>query len=229
MPFSTVVFDWYATLAAPNPDDFWNRLPELIVGAGGVPDSEVVATWMNQHPSDHREHSTSEATYRAWQRRRLDDMFVGCGIDEPARSGLLDEIDDLRYTRLFRVYPDVHDTIDQLKQRGMQVGICSNWDWSLGRQLAHNAIADPLDFVLCSARVGYRKPHPAIFELVLDHAGVSAADILFVGDSWREDIGGARQAGFVPLHIDRGADCPVPDHDGVACTAGLDLVLELCE
>lgn len=34
---AVVVFDWYNTLAAPNPNDFWTRLPELISEAGGVP------------------------------------------------------------------------------------------------------------------------------------------------------------------------------------------------
>ncbi len=228
MPVTTVVFDWYATLAAPNRDDFWTRLPELITGAGGDPRPDVLAVWNDEHPTDHREHSADESAYRAWQRRRLDDVFVGCGIGEPARQSLLDQIDDLRYSRRFEVYSDVHDTIAQLRRQGLRVGICSNWDWSLDRQLAHNEIDDRLDFVVCSARLGYRKPHPAIFEAVLVNAAVPSSNIVFVGDSWREDILGAQAAGFTPVHIDRSGTCGVGDHADVPCVPGLDLVLELC-
>lgn len=228
MPASTVVFDWYATLAAPNPDDFWTRLPEIVAGAGGDPRPDVLAAWEQDHPSAHPEHSASERAYRAWQRRRLDAVFESCRIAEPARSNLLDRIDDLRYNRLFAVFPDVRAAIEDLTRRGVRVGICSNWDWDLDRHLAHNEIGKLVEFVVCSAQVGYRKPHPSIFAVVLDHAGVPPAEIVFVGDDWHDDISGARAAGFTPVHLQRSGACPVTDHRGVACTSTLDQVLELC-
>jgi hypothetical protein len=43
------VFDWYNTLAPPNGDDFWSRLPELITGAGGTPDAQALHDWDEGH------------------------------------------------------------------------------------------------------------------------------------------------------------------------------------
>lgn len=221
MPVSAVVFDWYATLAAPNPDDFWVRLPELITEAGGRPDTGALRAWEQDHPADHRERSASEAAYRAWQRHRLDDVFARSGLDLPTRTRLLDHIDEVRYSRIFTVFPDVPAAIADLKRQGIIVGICSNWDWDLDRHLAHNGIADLLDFVVCSAQVGYRKPHPAIFDLVLDRAGAAAHETLFVGDNWHDDVVGAGAAGITPVHIVRSGACAVDDHADVACTSEL--------
>lgn len=45
MTAAAVVFDWFATLAAPHADDLWERLPELIEQALGVPDAATLAEW----------------------------------------------------------------------------------------------------------------------------------------------------------------------------------------
>jgi len=47
--------------------------------------------------------------------------------------------------------------------------------------------------------VGLRKPHPAIFERVLDELGVAPEDALFVGDRLFEDIRGAAELGMTTV------------------------------
>jgi putative hydrolase of the HAD superfamily len=221
MSVSAVVFDWYATLAMPSPDDFWIRLADDIADAGGEPRAEVLTAWDVDHPVEHTEHSSDEAAYRAYQRRRLDAVFAGCGVAEPARTRLLDRIDDQRYTRDYDVFPDVRATLEGLRDRGVTVGICSNWDWDLDRHLARNDLVDLLDFVVCSAQLGYRKPHPAVFDAVLDRSGAPADEVVFVGDSWHDDVTGSRAAGLRPVHVVRAGRCPVADHDDVPCVADL--------
>ena len=119
-------------------------------------------------------------------------MFARSGLDLPTRTRLLDHIDEVRYSRIFTVFPDVPAAIADLKRQGITVGICSNWDWDLDRHLAHNGIADLLDFVVCSAQVGYRKPHPVALEplgarslvrafVASEPAGAIATDQMLVG------------------------------------------------
>ncbi len=57
------------------------------------------------------------------------------------------------------------------------------------------------------------KPHPAFFERAIDHLAAAPARILFVGDSYRCDVAGARGVGMdvVWLHGDRRLDAPLPD------------------
>ena len=180
------------------------------MAAGGVVDQEALREWESGHPSLHVEESASEATYRQWQRDRLEHLFVRCGIDERARVALLDHIDELRYSRSFAVFDGVPAVLRELRRRGLTLGVCSNWDWGLERHLRANGIDDLLDFVVCSAEVGRRKPHPTMFELVLGHAAVAADRILFVGDNWAEDVGGR----------DGGRDADDPRGDGDALHRG---------
>jgi putative hydrolase of the HAD superfamily len=222
-----VVFDWYNTLAAPHPDDFWTRLPELITGAGGSPRAEALHAWGADHPVVHPEHSGSEDTYRRWQRLRFAELLERCGVEEPGRTTLLDEVEHARYTRLFDVFDDVVEVLGALRARGHPVGICSNWDWDLDRHLRHNGVDELVDFVVCSAVHGYRKPHPAIFASVRDHAGARPGAIVFVGDSWRDDILGASSAGLRPVHVARGGPCGQAAHARVPCVGDLRSVLSL--
>jgi HAD superfamily hydrolase (TIGR01549 family) len=218
---AVVVFDWYNTLAAPNPDDFWTRLPELISEAGGAPDEAAVVQWEAGHPLVHHEYSTSEDAYRGWQSRRLGQLLEACQVPEPNRSRLAGDIEHLRYQRLFSVFDDVTETLELLRNGGMRTGICSNWDWCLDRHLQHNEIDSLVDFVVCSAINGHRKPHPGIFQAVIASAGARPDEILFVGDSLVEDIGGAAVAGLLPIHLDRAGACDSKGHHGIPCLSDL--------
>lgn len=53
--------------------------------------------------------------------------------------------------------------------------------------------------VLISGALGYRKPHPYVFEQLLDHLGFEAEEVLFVGDDPDADVEGARRAGLQPV------------------------------
>jgi putative hydrolase of the HAD superfamily len=137
------------------------------------------------------------------------------------------EIEGLRYSRLFTVFPDVAALLSELRDRGITVGICSNWDWDLDRQLRHNSLNPLIDFVVCSAVCGYRKPHPEIFASVIALAGLPADQIVFVGDNLSDDIAGAATAGLRPVHVDRQGACQPGDHAEVPCLRDLDQVLDL--
>jgi putative hydrolase of the HAD superfamily len=226
---SAVVFDWYGTLAAPNDDDFWVRLPQIIVGAGGRPVAEALREWERDHPLDHREHSSTEDAYRLWQRHRIDQLLHRCMIGEPSRSRVVEEIEQVRYSRLFKVFPEVSAVLRALRDRGLVVGVCSNWDWDLGRHLDHNGIAGLFDFVISSASAGYRKPHRAIFDVVLAEAGVPAEEVIFVGDSWDDDVRGAASAGLRPVHVARPGPCDRDDHGAVACVPDLSPLATMVE
>jgi HAD superfamily hydrolase (TIGR01509 family) len=229
MRVETVVFDWYATLAVPHPEDFWTNFPQLIAARGGRPDPEAILAWERDHPLEHGKWSGSEHDYRAWQREMMAALAETCGLHGSVRDDFVDYVDDRRYTRLFDAYPDVAPTLSALRDRGVTVAICSNWDWCLDRHLTHNGLDGLLDVVVCSAIAGVRKPHPAIFELVLDRTGAEPTTTLFVGDNWHDDIAGAQAAGLTPVHIVRTDECATADHGTVACITGVDAVLDLCD
>lgn len=212
-----VVFDWYATLAAPSPTDFWERVPELIVEAGGDVDPASVEEWNTGHPLEHLEISSSEAVYRAFQRQRFEALVSECDVPDAAARRLVEDVEEQRYTRAFSTFEGIAEVLRDLRQRSYRIGICSNWDWDLDRHLRANGIDVLVDFVVCSAVVGYRKPHPAIFYRVLAGAGVPADQVLFVGDNWNDDIEGAARAGMQVMHVATGTSCADRDHGDVPC------------
>jgi len=223
MAIEAIIFDWYGTLAAPSHEDFWNRMPEIIQGAGGK--LQGLTEW-EANPLKHEAHSRSEDIYRAWQADRLSTLFQRCGIAEPGRSKLVEELSSVRYQRQFDVFPEVPHALRRLRDRGFRLGVCSNWDWDLERHLHRNEIHYLFDVIACSASVGFRKPHPRIFETVANRIGILPQSMLFVGDSWSDDVEGAMGAGFQPVHIAR-TGCPVADHLSARCVRDLDGVESL--
>jgi len=64
--------------------------------------------------------------------------------------------------------------------------------------------------VLVSGELGYRKPHPFVFECLVDGLGVPPGQILFIGDDIEADVYGAREAGLQPVLTTRVVDENLP-------------------
>jgi len=120
----------------------------------------------------------------------------------------------------FSVFGDVEAALRAARSRGRRVVVVSNWDVSLQEVLEQLELAPLLDGVVTSARVGARKPSPAIFEQALRVAGAGPGDALHVGDSLEEDVAGARAAGIEPVLVRR---------DGSPGPAGVRTIATLAE
>ncbi|WP_170159938.1 HAD family hydrolase [Frondihabitans australicus] len=68
-----------------------------------------------------------------------------------------------------------------------------------------------VDAVVTSLDVGWRKPHPAIYEAALAAAGVDRSECLFVGDSKTNDYDGPRAAGIASMLVAPSSVVGVPD------------------
>jgi putative hydrolase of the HAD superfamily len=67
-----------------------------------------------------------------------------------------------------------------------------------------------VDLLVVSSEAGVSKPDPRIFEIALARAGVGPAEAVMVGDSWENDIQGARAAGVRAVWFNRN-DAAVAD------------------
>jgi putative hydrolase of the HAD superfamily len=111
-------------------------------------------------------------------------------------------VDSLR----FAAYPDATDALRRLRAAGLRLVVVSNWDVSLGEALAQADLDELVDGVVCSAVVGVAKPAAAVFAAGLALAGVAAGEAVHVGDSYHEDVVGARAAGIEPVLLVRADD-----------------------
>jgi putative hydrolase of the HAD superfamily len=89
-----------------------------------------------------------------------------------------------------------------LARRGFTVGLASNYDRRLHRVLAGLPELHPLDHVVISAEVGWRKPAAEFFAALGRVTRVPPEQILFVGDDRRNDYEGARSAGLQAMLFD---------------------------
>lgn len=105
-------------------------------------------------------------------------------------------------TRYNTVADDVVPTLRKLRDRGLKLAIVSNTfipGFSLDRHLDMHGLLEFFPVRIYSSEVGYRKPHPRIFQIALNALGVSPAHAIFVGDLVKTDIVGARRAGMVTV------------------------------
>ena len=73
-----------------------------------------------------------------------------------------------------------------------------------------------VDFLVTSEEVGVAKPDPRIFRTALEHAGSDPESAIMIGDSWEDDVEGARGVGipaiwFNRFHTPRPSVAPVPE------------------
>lgn len=96
-------------------------------------------------------------------------------------------------------------TLQTLKERGFRLGLISNAadDENTQTLIDKGGFRPYLEFIISSAALGKRKPHPLIFQAALDYFGVQANQAVMIGDLLETDILGAHQIGMKSIWITR--------------------------
>ncbi|MBI3804896.1 MAG: HAD family hydrolase [Nitrospirae bacterium] len=100
--------------------------------------------------------------------------------------------------------PEHRRLLNQLKRR-YRLGLVSNFDDTdtVYRVLAREGVDHLFEAILISSEIGIRKPHADIFLAACEKIGISPSDALFVGDSFENDVVGAKQLGMDAAWINR--------------------------
>lgn len=128
------------------------------------------------------------------------------GIEDEAERIALRVYDEFGRADRWRAYDDVIPAFRRLRDRGLRLGLISNWDKRLTGLMEGMGISPLLDTIVSSAEVGLHKPDPRIFELACERLGVRPDECAHVGDHQYADVLGARTVGMLPILIDRHAD-----------------------
>jgi putative hydrolase of the HAD superfamily len=150
-----------------------------------------------QRDIDHRE-ITSQERFR----RVLDRLGLPASPDDTRR------LVDAHMTRLAHalVTPAHHrDVVAGLAAR-VRLGIVSNFDHAptVREVLRRDRLEEFFGVVIVSDEIGWRKPHPVMFESALRRLDVPAGEALFVGDNFELDVRAATQAGLFAAWYTRG-------------------------
>ena len=90
----------------------------------------------------------------------------------------------------------------QLKQKGYQLYGLSNWSAETFPHAREKyGFFELFDDIVLSGAVGYNKPEPEIFQILLERTGRRAQECLFIDDSLA-NIEQARRMGFATIHFE---------------------------
>ena len=100
-------------------------------------------------------------------------------------------------------FPDAAGALQELRSRGLGLGVISNWDPSARGLLDSHGLARFFDPIVISSEVGSQKPAPEIFRIALQKAGLRGEQCLYVGDNYYDDVVGCRKLGMRGLLVNR--------------------------
>jgi putative hydrolase of the HAD superfamily len=232
MSVRTVIFDFYGTLAEAN-----SRGPswaELFRELGYELSIDATRRLWNDGVDgiEHDEHSRSRDHYVAWQRERVREIITESGVPEGDDDVLFARITQRLGSPDLRAYEEATRVLTELRDRGLALAICSNWDWDLLEAIDSAGLSDTVDLVVSSAWIGARKPHPRMYAHTLERLDLNPSDAIFVGDTWACDVAGPRAFGMEPVYLRRdhfGPDATAPEvaDESVARASDLTPLLDL--
>lgn len=131
---------------------------------------------------------------------------LGTGFEVDAALGLAIRraLAGNRYGR-DRLFAGVAELLQAIREMGSRCVILSNAIWRGAHEYQEDfaalGLAEYVDAVVSSVDVGYRKPHPRIFEAALSAAGCAAGECVMVGNSERNDVLPAVALGLRVLRV----------------------------
>ena len=153
-----------------------------------------------------RDHSLAEPTVM----NVLADLLFELGLKD-APADLMREALDKFYaiTQLnWRLEDAAPETLATLQNSGLRLGLVSNAgdEPDVLRLVDNFGISNYFEFVLTSASVGFRKPHPVIFTQALAHWNFLPDEVAMVGVRLEADVLGAGQLGIYTVLVKRHAN-----------------------
>lgn len=208
--FDAVLFDAGGIFVIPDP----HVVLPLLRYYGGADDLDL---YHRAHYAGMAAKSRAGSTESDWS--VYNDAYVeAVGVHEHERPEAAMVLDRTRSAWLWRyALADSVDALRRLHERNVPIGVVSNATGQIESVLARSKVCQvgdgdgvPVRIVVDSHVVGVAKPDPRIFDFGLEVLpGIERSRVAYVGDSVTMDVGGARNAGLLPILLD-----PYDDHQG---------------
>ena len=179
-----------------------------------------------------RDYRSSDDLLRAEWRTIVAESF-GAALSVDRFDDVFDDLyNEFATGRAWVLAPGARETLEHLRNTGVRLAVLSNWDSRCLATVQELGIADYFDAFVISHRVGFEKPHAAIFEAALAACRTAPTAALHIGDSLEADIVPARRLGLRTLWV---ASRDVRERGeaaiggGGVSVYGIDSFGELCE
>ncbi|MCK4863471.1 MAG: HAD family hydrolase [Dehalococcoidales bacterium] len=215
-----VFFDLYQTLVRYEPPreeieakvlkDFGIDVSPAVLSRPMVVADEFIYNEIARRPLSDRSTEEKMALYAQYQGILLRE--AGIEYDQKIIPSLLGAM--MQSSMDLVLFDDVTPLLDDLKGRGLILGLISNIEQDMTETLTKLELPSWLGIIVTSQDTGAGKPRPEIFREALRRAGVQPSEAIYIGDQYQVDIVGARGAGMKGILIDRNdyyrdiTDCP---------------------
>lgn len=168
---------------------------------------ELIRSWFEIEQVNYDRFLTKELSFHEQRRERLRQFLPLTGLAVPKTDTRLDELFAIylqNYEEAWTAFPDAAPTLESLRASGMPVGVVTNGNHDQQTSKINRIGLEPLlDRIFSSELTSHAKPAPEAFTHPCKCMQVSPAQTLYVGDNYRVDVQGARNAGLLAIHLNR--------------------------
>jgi putative hydrolase of the HAD superfamily len=213
-----VIFDLWGTLV-PYPPAEMRRVTDRMAEIVGAPTAEFAAAW------------SGEFAARAIG-RPLETSIQGIceTLDVEPQPEMIAQAVAYRIAALgdlFRPRADAVTTLEQLKKRGLKLGLITDCTVDVPGFWAASPLSPLVDGTVFSAVEGMQKPDRRMYELACRRLAVAPDRCLYVGDGNSDELNGAVSGGMRAVQLRPGdTDAPTWDGPGIPSLA---VVVELVD
>jgi FMN phosphatase YigB (HAD superfamily) len=193
-----VAFDYRDTLAEFRWDEaLWRHgVRALVAAVGGGPDAAGAVGEGLRRRFTRADGDLRELDYPAAVAAALAEAGIAAPADA-VRRGI--EAEYRAWAPARHVHPDTPALLDGVRALGLRTAVAANTfdpPEFVRAGLTRQGIGGRADAVVLSCEVGVRKPHPRFYAAVAEALRVDPGEVVFVGDSFRDDVLGPARAGM---------------------------------
>ena len=133
------------------------------------------------------------------------DILAASGKTPPAQDMIItlgNRFDEYREEQM-HVFPDAHETIDELKARGIKLALVTNGAADIQRpKVERFDLTHRFDHIQIEGEHGFGKPDDQAYLHAMQVLGVTAADTWMVGDNLEWEVAAPQRLGIYSIWMD---------------------------
>ncbi|XP_061709667.1 rhythmically expressed gene 2 protein [Cydia pomonella] len=180
----------------------WQHYAAVAQDFGFTVDAQLVKKQMlggfKSMSEDHPNFGKNTIAWEEWWRKLVKASFTGLLPSSADVNRIANRlIEDFKTTKCWKRADGGEKLLNLLRDKGISVGVISNYDPRLREVLQNINLGNHFDFIVTSYDVGFSKPDKKIFShaMQLDKS-LSPVQCLHIGDDLKKDYEGARAAGW---------------------------------
>jgi putative hydrolase of the HAD superfamily len=179
---------------------------------GTASTDELARAWFQLEQTTYDRFLAHELSFHEQRRERLRQFLPLTGRAVPATDRLLDGLFDVylqNYQTAWAAFPDAGPALQSLHDGDMTVGVITNGNHRQQTlKVSRIGLGPLMQGIFSSESMGHAKPSSEAFRQPCQSLGISPAHVLYVGDNFRFDVEGARNAGLQAIHLNRDGGGP---------------------